>query len=106
MKRFITIFVLLALMVVPVMAGVFDGVGSWLEDNWKALSGVVAVLVGGYAVPVVRIFAREILVASIKALISREMLKLMFLKLAHDYVESTETDLDNKWLERVEKNLS
>ena len=103
-----TIFVILAMLVfVPVlMAGVLDIAGSFIESNWKALTGTLALLAGGYAIPVVRIFARTLIAAIVKAIFSEEILKLAFFKVAQKYVDSTESDFDDKLLDKIKENMS
>jgi len=105
MKKLIIILVIMFALVPVVYAGVFDKAGSFIEDNWKAITGSLALLAGGYAIPVVRIFARTLIAAIVKAVFSEEILKLAFFKLAQKYVDSTESDFDNALLDKIKANM-
>ena len=65
--------------------------------------------IGGTLVSVIGLgwlpFTRVLLMKGIKVLLSEAFLKALFFDLAGKYVKSTETSLDDKFLEQLEKGF-
>jgi len=65
--------------------------------------------IGGTLVSVIGLgwlpFTRILLMKGIKVLLSEAFLKALFFDLAGKYVKSTETSLDDKFLEQLEKGF-
>jgi len=70
---------------------------SWLVG----IIGAVVSIIGMFYVP----FLRKLVLASLKALLTKEVLKAFFLEQAQKYVDSTETKVDDAWLKALRKNL-
>ena len=74
---------------------------EWFTNNWQAILGSIAGLVGLGWIP----FTRALLFKGIRVLMSEAFLKALFFDLANKYVASTETKLDDKFLNELEKSF-
>lgn len=79
-----------------------DNIMQFVQDNWKAFAGVVA-LGSGVAVPVVRKAIGKIVVATVKVLITEKFVMKIFFKYATKYVNDTASTFDNDLLDEVKK---
>lgn len=79
-----------------------DNIMQFVQDNWKAVAGAVA-LGGGVLIPVVRKVIGKIVVATVKVLITEKFIMKVFFKYADKYVESTESTFDDDLVADVKK---
>lgn len=78
-----------------------EGILNWFKDHWMVVGGTLGVMVGSFYVP----FVRTIVFKGIKVLASEAFLKEVFIGLAEKYTKSTDTKLDDVWLEQLKKSI-
>lgn len=99
MKR-ITLIGLLMFLSVPVMLlGAEGGIMGWMVESWKPILGVLVFMAGGFYVPGVR----TLLFHALKAAISGPVLKRLAIEALQKYVDSTETTVDNAFLDEFKR---
>lgn len=81
--------------------GADGGIVEYLQGSWKAMAGVIALLIGSFWIPGVR----GIMIIGVRVLVGPKMRKLIFIKIAEKWVDSTENDLDNDWLDGVKAEM-
>ena len=74
---------------------------DWIQNNWYTVLGSLAGIVGLGWLP----FTRVLLLKGIKVLMSETFLKAMFFDLAEKYVKSTDTSLDDKFLNQLKNSF-
>ena len=96
-------FLAMLLIALPVMLLGAEGAGpiAWLQESWQIIVGVILVMFGAFWIPGLR----TIMVLGLKTLLSEKVLKSIFLVLAQKLVDSTETTIDNTWLDELKKKL-
>jgi len=101
MKNIIKTVCLMLILMTTSLFGADGGFVGYLQDSWKAMAGVIALLIGSFWIPGVR----EIMIIGVRVLIGPKMRKLIFIKVAEKWVDSTENDLDNDWLDGVKEEM-
>ena len=81
--------------------GADGGIVEYLQGSWKAMAGLIAFLLGSFWIPGLR----EYMIIGVRVLVGPKMRKLIFIKIAEKWVDSTENDLDNDWLDDVKAEM-
>lgn len=101
MKNILLTAVVTAGLMTSVLFGADGGFVGYLQDSWKAMAGLIAFLIGAFWVPGLR----EYMIIGVRVLVGPKMRKLIFIKIAEKWVDSTENDLDNDWLDGVKEEM-
>ena len=74
---------------------------EWIKEYLPWIGGTIVSVVGLGWMP----FTRALVMKGIKVLMSEAFLKALFFDLAGKYVASTDTKLDDKFLEQLEESF-
>ena len=78
-----------------------ESILNWVKDHWMVMGGTLGVLVGSVYIP----FVRTIIFKGINVLASEAFLKEVFIGHAEKYTKSTDTKLDDVWLNQLKKSM-
>lgn len=93
----------IAILLLPVMLlGAEGGIMGWVVESWKPILGILAFVGGGFYVPGVR----TLLFHALRAAISGPVLKRLALEALQKYVDSTETTVDNAFLDEFKRRTT
>ncbi len=74
---------------------------DWIQTNWLIIVMFAILVFGGFYTPGLR----NIWIAALKALLTENVMKRLFLSIAEKLVASTKNKLDDAWLEELKKTL-
>lgn len=101
LKQFLSLIIVAMLM--PIMLlGAEGGIMGWMVESWKPILGVLVFMAGGFYVPGVR----TLLFHALRAAISGPVLKRMAIEALQKYVDSTETTVDDAFLDEFRRRTT
>jgi hypothetical protein len=75
---------------------------DWIQSNWTAVLGTVAVIGGGLYIP----FVRGFVITGVKTMVSEKVLKKIALQIVEKLVKSSKNKLDDVWFAEFKKKIN